>query len=183
MRIRKTHIFFLRMVLAAIPFLFLNVVRVNGQYNENLIKAAYIERITRFVEWPANEKLTSQDLFIIGVYYEDEFLDILNTVFKEKSIKEHKVKVISIKSPEQINACNICYISTKAKSSIGKFIGSANSSGVLLISGTPGFSKAGVHINFYVEEEKLKFEINETSIVSAGFKVSYLLLQNNRIIK
>jgi len=171
------------MVLAAIPILCLNVLRVNGQYNENLIKAAYIERITRFVEWPANEKLTSQDLFIIGVYEEDVFFDILNTVFKEKLIKEHKVKVISIKLPEQINTCNICYISAKAKSSIGKFIDSANSSGVLLISDTPGFSKAGVHINFYIEEEKLKFEINEKSMVSAGFKVSYLLLQNNRIIK
>jgi len=171
------------MVLAAIPILCLNVLRVNGQYNENLIKAAYIERITRFVEWPANEKLTSQDLFIIGVYEEDVFFDILNTVFKEKLIKEHKVKVISIKLPEQINTCNICYISAKAKSSIGKFIDSANSSGVLLISDTPGFSKAGVHINFYIEEEKLKFEINEKSMVSAGFKLSYLLLQNNRIIK
>jgi hypothetical protein len=171
------------MTLAAIPFLFLDVAPANGQYNENLIKAAYIERITRFVEWPANEKLTSQDLFIIGVFDEDVFFDILNTVFKEKPIKEHKVKVISIKFPEQINTCNICYISAKAKASIGKFIASANSSGVLLISNTPGFSKAGVHINFYIEEEKLKFEINETSMVSAGFKVSYLLLQNNRIIK
>jgi hypothetical protein len=183
MRNGKTHIFFLRMVLAAIPLLFFNVVRVNAQYNENLIKAAYIERITRFVEWPANDKLASQDLFVIGVYDENVFFEILNTVFKEKPIKEHKVRIISIKFPEQINTCNICYISAKAKSSLGKFIDSANSSGVLLISETPGFSKAGVHINFYIEEEKLKFEINETSMVSAGFKVSYLLLQNNRIIK
>jgi YfiR/HmsC-like len=171
------------MAIAAIPILFLYVVPVNGQYNENLIKAAYIERITRFVEWPANEKLTSRDQFVIGVYDEDEFYDILNTVFKEKPIKEHKVRIISIEFPEQINTCNICYISSKAKSSINKFIDSANSSGVLLISGTPGFSKAGVHINFYIEEEKLKFEINERSMVSAGFKVSYLLMQNNRVIK
>jgi hypothetical protein len=171
------------MVTTAIPFLFLNLVTVNGQYNENLIKAAYIERITRFVEWPANEKLTSHDQFVIGVFGEDDFYDILNTVFKEKPIKEHKVKIIIIELPEQINTCNICYISSKAKSSLGKFINTANSSGVLLISETPGFSKTGVHINFYIEEEKLKFEINEKSMVSAGFKVSYLLLQNNRVIK
>jgi len=171
------------MVLVAIPFLFFNIVSVSGQYNENLIKAAYIERITRFVEWPVTEKLTPLDEFVIGVYDEDVFYNILITVFKEKSIKEHKVKIISIKYPEQINTCNLCYISATAKSSITKFIDSANSSGVLLISGTPGFSKAGVHINFYIEEEKLKFEINEKSMVSAGFKVSYLLMQSNRVIK
>lgn len=171
------------MVFAAVPFLCLNISPVSGQYNENLIKAAYIERITRFVEWPSNTKLTPQDPFVIGVYDEDEFFDILVTVFKEKPIKDHRVNIITIKFPEQINTCNLCYISEKAKSSISKFIESANSSGVLLISETPGFSKAGVHINFYIDEEKLKFEINEKSMVSAGFKVSYLLMQNNRVIK
>jgi len=40
----------------------------------------------------------------------------------------------------------------------------------------------GVHINFYIEDEKLKFEINDKTINSAGFKVSYLLLQNTRLI-
>jgi hypothetical protein len=183
MRILNAHMFFLRIVLTAIPLLFLYIVPVSGQYNKDLIKAAYIERITRFVEWPEVGKVTSPVEFVIGVYDEDEFYDILNTVFKEKSIKEHKVRIISVKFPEQINTCNICYISSKAKSSINKFIDSANSSGVLLISETPGFSKAGVHINFYIEEEKLKFEINEKSMVSGGFKVSYLLLQNNRVIK
>jgi hypothetical protein len=183
MRKRILNIFIVRIALIAIPFLFLCVIPVAGQYNENLIKAAYIERITRFVEWPAGKNLTSMDQFVIGVYEEDDFYNILITVFKEKSIKEHKVKIVSIKFPEQINTCNLCYISEKAKSTLGKFIDSANSSGVLLISETSGFSKAGVHINFYIEEEKLKFEINEKSLASAGFKVSYLLMQNNRIIK
>jgi len=40
-----------------------------------------------------------------------------------------------------------------------------------------------VHINFYLEDEKLKFEINEKSLASGGFKVSYLLMQNTRIIQ
>jgi hypothetical protein len=66
---------------------------------------------------------------------------------------------------------------------ISAFIVKANSSGVLLVSGTDGFCKAGVHINFYIEDEKLKFEINEKSLISAGFKVSYLLMQNTRIIR
>jgi len=34
-----------------------------------------------------------------------------------------------------------------------------------------------------IEDEKLKFEINKKSIDSAGFKVSYLLMQNTRIIQ
>jgi hypothetical protein len=172
-----------RITLTAILMLFLSYLPCIAQYNENVIKAAYIERITRFVEWPANDSFHSREQFVIGVYDEDEFYHTLIEVFKEKLIKEHKVKIIQITSPEQIIGCNICYLSKKAKSLISNFIDTANSSGILLISGSTGFCKAGVHINFYVEDEKLKFEINEKSMSSGGFKVSYLLMQNTRIIK
>lgn len=183
MRRRINKNFVLRMVLTPIPLLFLFNLPVNAQYNENIIKAAYIERITRFVEWPSKDNILSRDLFVIGVYDENDFFNTLKEVFKEKPIKGHQVKIISIKSPEQLNTCNICYVSERAKSMISKFIDAANSSGVLLISGTTDFSKAGVHINFYIEDEKLKFEINEKSLGSAGFKVSYLLMQNTRKVQ
>ena len=166
-----------------ILLLFLSSLPAIAQYNENVIKAAYIERITRFVEWPAKNSHLIGDLFVIGVYNEDDFYNTLIEVFKDKLIKEHKVKIISVNSPEQLNSCNLCYISQKAKPLISTFIVRANSSGVLLISGTDGFCKAGVHINFYIEDEKLKFEINEKSLISSGFKVSYLLMQNTRIIQ
>ena len=173
----------LRITLAAIPLLILFNLKVVAQYNENIIKAAYIERITRFIEWPVKDSNLSGGSFVIGVYREPDFLNTLIDVFKEKPIKDLKVTVIIIKDPEQISKCNICYISEKAKPLISKFVVNANSNGVLLISKTTDFSKDGVHINFYIEDEKLKFEINKKSIDSAGFKVSYLLMQNNRIIQ
>src|SRR5450759_4135131 len=164
----------MKMFLSTICLLFIPHLPAIAQYNEDVIKAAYLERITRFVEWPVRSNSNSGDPFVIGVYDVDEFYSTLTGVFKDKPIKEHKVKIILIKGPEEINGCNLCYISAKAKPMIRKFVDIANSSGVLLMSETTNFCKEGVHINFYIEDEKLKFEINEQSIVSAGFKVSYL---------
>jgi hypothetical protein len=178
-RINKYSI--LRIASTTIPLLFFLNLHLNAQYNENIIKAAYIERITRFVDWPVKDDNFADEGFVIGVYGETDFYNTLSDVFKEKPIKDHKVIVIIIKNPEQLKTCNLCYISERAKPLISKFVDAANSSGVLLISGTTDFSKEGVHINFYIEDEKLKFEINKKSIDSAGFKVSYLLLQNTRI--
>jgi hypothetical protein len=173
----------MKIVSAVVLLLFLSSLNCFAQYNEDIIKAAYIERITRFVEWPSRDSILSKDPFVIGVYNEDEFYHTLTEVFKEKPIKGHVVKIITVKTVEQISGCNLCYISGKAKPVISDFILTANTSGVLLISGTTGFCKAGVHINFYIEDEKLKFEINEKSLGSAGFKVSYLLKQNTKIIQ
>src|SRR5512133_1846374 len=121
-------------------FLFLRV-HVNAQYNENIIKAAYIERITRFVEWPVKDDNLTDLSFVIGVYGETGFYNTLSEIFKKTLIKDHKVTVISITKPEQINSCNLCYISEKAKPLISKFVDTANAYGVLLISGTTDFSK------------------------------------------
>jgi hypothetical protein len=173
----------MKIVTVTVLLLFLSSLNCFAQYNEDVIKAAYIERITRFIEWPFRDSLSSQDPFVIGVYNEDEFYYTLTEVFKDKPIKGHIVKIITVKSAEQIRECNLCYISAKAKSEIRDIILKANTSGVLLVSGTTGFCKAGVHINFYIEDEKLKFEINEKTLGSAGFKVSYLLMQNTKIIQ
>jgi len=183
MRRRINKYISLRIILAVIPLLFLFSVHANGQYNENIIKAAYIERITRFIDWPVKDSTLSVDRFVLGVFGETQFYNTLTGIFKEKLIKNHKVTIISIEKPEQLNTCNICYLSEKAKPLISKFVNAANSSSVLLFSETTDFCKAGVHINFYIEDEKLKFEINEKSLTSAGFKVSYLLMKNSRIIQ
>lgn len=167
----------------ALPLNLFLISEINAQYNENLIKAAYIERITRFVDWPAKAVTAADESFVIGVYGENGFYNTLTDVFKIKPIKNQKVKVITIKSIEELASCKLCYISDKAGPTLNKFVEAANSVGVLLISESTDFCKEGVHINFYVEDEKLKFEINQTSIDYAGFKVSYLLMQNTRIIK
>src|SRR5512133_3806133 len=171
-----------RITLTVLIILFLSSCPVIAQYNEGVVKAAYIERITRFIEWPAKNSLVNVDQFVIGVYDDDEFYYTLVEVFKEKLIKDHKVKIITVDTPDQISPCDLCYVSAKAKYRLSEFISKADKSGTLLISGTTGFCKVGVHINFYIEDEKLKFEINDETIESAGFKVSYLLLQNTRLI-
>jgi hypothetical protein len=153
-----------------------------GQIDESLMKAAYIERMTRFIEWPVKSTL-NENSFIIGVFGDNDFYATLFTAFKGKQIKNQDVKIIQVMTPDQLSICKICYLSNKASKNLTAFISAANSSGALLISESEDFGNEGVHINFYIEDDKLKFEINETSITSAGFKVSYLLLQNTRIIQ
>jgi hypothetical protein len=156
---------------------------LKGQYDVNLVKAAYIERMTRFVEWPARTDSAENRLFTIGVYGDNDFYVTMCSVFKDKQVKNLNVKVVQVRNIGQMAGCMICYISGKAGPAITEIVNAANSSGILLISDSSDFGTAGVHINFYIESDKLKFEINEKSISSAGFKVSYLLMQNTRIIR
>jgi hypothetical protein len=156
---------------------------LSAQYNPDVIKAVYLERITRFIEWPVTNSERDSTVFIIGIYEEAEFFNSLTEIFKDKTIKGKKVSVIKITGVDQVKSCDICYLSVKGKTAINKFVSEANRNGVLLMSETGDFGEKGVHINFYLEDEKLKFEINKQSIDSGKFKISSLLLKSSKIIQ
>jgi hypothetical protein len=155
---------------------------ISAQYNPDVIKAAYIERITRFIEWPQSYGVKDPSVFVIGVYEETGFYNTLTQVFKDKSIKGLNVKILKITNSNQIKSCNICYISVKGKQDIKKFISMANENGVLMMSEAKDFGEAGIHINFFIEDDKLKFEINKASVDSGKLKVSSMLMKSSKII-
>ena len=166
-------------------FLFINLTIFNiegkAQYNENVIRAAYIERLTRFVEWP---QITSRDTgyFKIGVYGDAEFYNILKIALIDKSIKSRKVTVIELSDYKEIETCDLCYLSGISYNDIEKIMASANKAGVLILSAGKDYGTKGIHINFYIEEDKLKFEINRKAVSAGNFKISSLLMNNSKII-
>ncbi len=170
------------MKIVLLSILILSNLSCNAQSEENIIKAAYIERITRFVEWPDLQSTKDTGTFKIGVYRDNELYNILKIALKDKSIKNRKVTVFELTNYENIVSCNLCYLSEIPNNEIERIMSIANNAGVLILSFGKGYGIKGIHINFYVEENKLKFEINRKSVSSGNFKISSLLLNNSKII-
>jgi hypothetical protein len=183
MLIINTYLHIIRIVACSAMIAFLNVGILPAQYNADVMKAVYIEKITRFIDWPAAGSEKDSTVFVIGVYEDSKFYSALDDVFKGKKIKDKKVFVNKITTPNQLNSCDICYFSGKDISELKKFVKEANNNGVLTISEYNGFGEAGIHINFYLEDDKLKFEINKESTDQGKFRISSLLLKSAKIIQ
>jgi len=153
-----------------------------GQVNQDLLKVAYIERITRFIEWPSECSSDTNTIITVGVMNNPEFAATVKKIFKSQKIKNCTVKVLVLKKGADISSCQICYLDNMGSGSLKLAIPQANKHGVLLFSQSKMSAKAGVHFNFYIEKGKLKFEINESSVNSAGFKISHLLMKSARIL-
>lgn len=162
-------------------FLLSIVADTYSQVSPDVLKAAYIERITRFVEWPDEKQNDQSGPFILGVSSDDDFAAVLQEAFKTNMIKGREVTVKLIKDTSGLARCDMCYIGDMATKDIQQFISVANTSGVLLVSHSQNFGRIGIHFNFYIEENQLKFEINEKSVKKARFSVSHLLMKSSRI--
>lgn len=154
----------------------------SGQYIEDEIKAAYVERITRFVDWPRNLSAKDTSIFVIGVFGDKDFYNTLSATLKTKTIKGRRVEIKELNDLIKIELCDVCYISGVNDAEIKTFLSAANRYGVLVMAAKKGLGEKGVHLNFYLEENKLKFEINRASIDSGKFRVSSMLLKSSRII-
>ena len=153
-----------------------------AQSEESVIKAAYIDRITRFVEWPQLQFPRDTSTFKIGVYKDKELYGILKIALKDKRIKNKEVTVFELTDFENVSSYDLCYLSEIPNNEIVNLMLVANKAGVLILSAGKDYGAKGIHINFYIEENKLKFEINRKSVSVGNFIISSLLMNNSRII-
>ena len=158
---------------------------VYSQYvDERLLKAAFLERFTRFIEWPDRiEYAPKSHHFVMVVYGENPFGKILDDVYSRQKIKERKVDIYCTDKFQDIpENAHLIFISGSKKDELDNIIPELHKKPVLLIGDTKGYAEKGVYINFFIEDNKLRFEINEKAVQSSDLRVSYLLMNSAKII-
>jgi len=154
-----------------------------SQSREYTLKAVYIEKFTRFTNWPPQAEIKNKEKFFkIYVLGNKEFSETLNNIFSIQKIYEKPVEVKLIKDLRNIDDCHILYISEDFEEELTEIIKYVEEKPVLTISDTEGFAKKGVIINFYIKKNKLRFEINETALHLSPLEMSFFLLNMAKVV-
>jgi len=149
------------------------------------IKAAYLYNFGRYVRWPAGS-FRNNGRFIVGVLGADPFGGSLSTIAANKKVDGRNMTVRRFASLDEYTPCHILFIARsidpkeqrKAIKTLGK-------SPVLLVGETPGFAEWGGVINFFVQANKIRFEINRDAERRAQLHISaqlFPLVPEGRII-
>ncbi len=143
---------------------------------EYQIKGAFIYNFLDFVEWTTNCSVADKmPIYILGA-------DPFGSIFDEIADKKARIKTLS---PENISSCSdinsencfIVFISSSEIEKLDQTLDAISGLGVLTIGDTKGFAKRGVVINFLLEKNKVRFEINSDAANRAGLKISSKLLR------
>ncbi len=83
-----------------------------AQTSEYTIKAAFLERFTRFIEWPEEPAVSdTTESFVLGVIGENPFGSILEQLYATQKIKNKAVEIHSISNLDEISGCHLLFIS------------------------------------------------------------------------
>jgi len=156
------------------------------------VKAAFLYNFGKFVEWPAAAFASTNAPLVIGVLGGDPFHGDCERIVANKSINGHPVIVRQIGHPisagqtpdySDLKSCHILFISASGPGNLPDILDALKGAGVLTVTDNPDhFAASGVIINFVMENESVRFEINDDAARRAGLKISskLLMLRTNK---
>lgn len=146
----------------------------------NVIKAGMVNGFTAYTTWPDAQ---STEPFVIGVMGQDSnFIFALERFFKKKPIaggRQLQIKPITL---EQVLDCHVVVILGDANKQAKLILSKVAKLPILTISDREHFAQSGGHVNFFSENNKLRFEINWQSTTQSKLKVSSRLLRLARVV-
>lgn len=160
----------------AIALLLLLAVPLRGQdvTLEYQVKAVFVYNFTRFVEWPAQAQSGPVTICVAGRNPLGSFLE--DTV-RNETVGGRLIVTRVILEPDP--TCRVVYIPRGAATPA--YLRVARGAPVLTIGEADDFLEAGGIINFYLVNDKVRFEISTHAAERAQLRISSRLLQLARI--
>ena len=141
------------------------------------VKAAFLLNFVYFVEWPATAFGSKADPLVICIYAQDPFRGAMQQTVAGKTVGERVVVVRQIPDAAAAAGCHLIFIPASQDRRTRQIsIGPADQA-VLLVGETDGFAERGGSVNFVLDGDKLRFQINAGAAAGRGLKVSSKLLQ------
>ena len=132
---------------------------------EDKIKAGYIYNFAKLVNWPQTES----SLFKICIMDADIY-EAASTL-AGKDIHGKRVEVKKITASESVNPeCMIIFLTKSAN--IDKVLETVKGLPMLTLADTVNFVNKGGIIELFVENNKIRFSINEKSAIENGLHIS-----------
>ncbi len=150
---------------------------------EYAIKAAYMARFAEFTRWPEETaKDTPSRTFVLSVIGDAPFRDIFERTYLPLKIGNKNIEVRYVSSIEESEGSQILFVSRSETGRLEQIIAFTRDKPILTVSDAKAFAGQGVIINFYLEGEKVRFEIDPSAVEGAGLWISSLLLSYARIV-
>lgn len=144
------------------------------------VKAAYLYNFITFTEWPA-DALAGDNPIVIGIVGDDPFRGALDRIAGSKTVGGRRLVIRRIASGQDCRGCQVLFITASEKRNVHKILDSVRGSGTLTVADMDGFIKSGGVINFFIEERRLRFEVNPNAAAQARLKLSSQLLRSAKV--
>ncbi len=155
-------------------FLFLVDSSSAQQLSKEQIKVAYLYNFLKHINWPKEESKTQ---FVIGVYQDKKFHNLLKKSFKNKKVKNKDISILLIANISQAAASDLFYLPNQFNKQLTQIANQIRNTHTLLVTDN-STDKHNVMLNLINNggTNAVSFEVNKSNIVFEKLTTSAQLL-------
>jgi len=146
-------------------------------FDEYLVKGTFLINFAKFVDWPASALPASKKTFTIGILGMNPFSGTLKELAEANQVQGRKVEVRCFKRLDEIQDCQMLFISVSEARNLPQIQKALNGKGLLMVSDIMGFVDRGGMIGLETEGDRIYFEINMDASHKQGLNINSNLLK------
>jgi hypothetical protein len=156
-----------------------------GQAPEYEVKAHLLYNLstTTAFTWPENAFENKESPFVLGILGTDPFGEEIDLACKGRSAQDRPIVIRRFRDLESLEGCHLLFIARSEKANVARVLAKLRGRPTLTVGEVDGFPAAGGAVNFYVEESRVRFEINPKAAKRSGLTVHAKLLELGRVVE
>ena len=154
----------------------------SGVPTEYQVKAAFLFNFTKFVEWPATAFADPRSPIVLGVLGDDPFGGSLNLIVDGQLVRGRGIIIRKYRLGDDVRRCHVLFVSASEQARTAQILGGLQGASVLTVSDFAGFAGGGGVVQFFMEEDRVRFVVNVEAAARADLRVSAKLLAVAHVI-
>jgi hypothetical protein len=169
---RKLGLLFFALLLSGVP----QPAHAQSSADEYKVKAAFLFHFAQFLAWPSSTLNVRDPSLNLCIFDDEPRRQELQSTIEGKPIGTRVFHVRLISQPQEIQGCNILFLSRDEARRQSAILKSLRGMPVLTVGETSNFLSDGGMIRFHLEEGKVRFDINRAAAESSHLEISSRLL-------
>jgi len=149
---------------------------------EYQVKAAFLLNFAKFVDWPRDVFQGERAPIAVCIFRYDPFGNALDEIIRGKTINNREVLARRVNEPPDLKSCQIIFVSEREEKSLPEILNSLKAASALLVGESADFAERGGGVQFFLEDNKLRFAVNVDAVKRARLQASSKLLALARIV-
>ena len=154
-----------------------------GASNEADVKAAFVYNFLKFVDWPPHALARSDQPLSIAIVGEGPVADAVESLLEGKKVGTHALVVVRVKAGDPLADVHAVFVTGADKDKAHRTLATRGSAAILTIGDDDQFAARGGIIGLYVEDRRVRFEVNTAAADATGLRVSSRLLALARLVR
>lgn len=129
---------------------------------------------TKYMEWPDDKQP-----IVIGVLGNSPVLLALE---RSAQTKGGAFRVVKIATMDEVDQCDMLFLPREQNRNLRLVTQKTRGKSILIVTEDATLATKGANVSFYVEQDKLRFVINQKATASKNIRVSSALLSMAKVI-